>query len=644
MAASAEHASLLPPIVVFCAAAVAAVPLARRAGFGSVIGYLVAGILIGPSALRVVEDAQAIRSVAEIGVVMLLFLIGLELNLGRLMALRRDIFGLGFAQLAVTGLVLTGLAQVAGIGWAGAIILGLAFALSATSVALQVLEERGDLKAPYGQRSFAVLLFQDLSIVPILAAVPLVASLAQGGLGGFAMGDSLAAAAKAGGALLAVGLAGRYLLNPLFRLLAIYGAREVMTAAALLIVLGAALLMEAVGLSMAMGAFVAGLLLAESHFRHQLEADIEPFRGLLLGLFFMSVGMSIDLSLVLRHGGLLALAVPALIGVKIAVGAGLARGFGSRWSEAWRIGALLAPAGEFAFLIAPLAARLGLLDAETGQLALALAAISMLIGPLVAKAIDALVARRARGAAIAVEGPTEDFSGAGGTVLVIGFGRFGQVVNQVLLAKGHDVTVIDHNVARIKSAAAFGFRVYFGDGARLDVLRAAGAERASVICVCVDDRETATRIVELAHAEFPQALLHVRAYDRIHAIDLMNAGVDYHTRETFESALAFGRATLQALGDTGEEAAETVEDVRRRDIARLVMQQAEGIMGGVDLLHGTTVTPQPLTAPRGRGRALTEETRAILSGMERDAMPTRSASESSLPAPQPAGLPSDGKD
>jgi glutathione-regulated potassium-efflux system protein KefB len=609
MVDAAAHASVLPSIIVFCAAAVTAVPLARFVGLGPVLGYLVAGVIIGPSALKLVGDAGTIRSVAELGVVMLLFLVGLELKLTRLFELRRDIFGLGSAQLVLTGVVLAGLGRVMGLDWPGAMVLGAAFALSATSIALQSLEERGDLQNAYGQRTFSVLLFQDLSIVPILAAVPLIAS-AQGGVGNFTMGDSLFSAAKAFAAVLTVVLVGRYLLNPLFRLLANSGAREVMTAAALLVVLGAALLMEVVGMSMAMGAFLAGLMLAESNFRHQLEADIEPFRGVLLGLFFMSVGMSLDLALVARYAWLLVIAAPILVGVKIAVGAGLAMIFGSSPKDAWRIGALLAPAGEFAFVIVPLTAALGLVNAEMGQVAVALAAISMLMGPLLAKGLDAVMKK-----SVPVQAASdiqEDYEGAGGSVLVIGFGRFGQVVNQVLLAEGHDVTVIDRNVARLKSAASFGFKIYFGDGARLDVLHAAGAAEARVICICVDDKDVALRIVELVHNAFPKARLHVRAYDRIHAIDLMNAGVDLHMRETFESALSFGRSTLQVLGADEMRASDIANDVRRRDIARLVMQQSEGIMGGLDLLHNTAITPQPLTAPKTKSQALTDETRAIL--------------------------------
>jgi voltage-gated potassium channel Kch len=372
--------------------------------------------------------------------------------------------------------------------------------------------------------------------------------------------------------------------------------------------------MEVVGLSMAMGAFMAGLLLAESNFRHQLEADIEPFRGILLGLFFMSVGMSIDASQVRENGLLLLIATPALILVKIAVVAALFRLFRSTRRDALRAGALLAPAGEFAFVLLPVAAGLGLLDQPAAQLVTALAALTMLLGPLMAKALDLGLSRVRTSRS---EPEPDDFEGADGRVLVIGFGRFGQVVNQVLLARDINVTVIDKNVDRIRSAAGFGFRVYYGDGTRLDVLRAAGAERAQVICVCVDDREAALEIAEIVHSEFPKAHTYVRAYDRIHAIDLMKLHVDYQVRETFESALEFGRATLEELGVEAQEAAEVVTDVRRRDIARLVMQQSEGIMGGVDLLHGVRLEPQPLIAPKAKPHGLNPETRDIIGEDER---------------------------
>jgi len=430
--------------------------------------------------------------------------------------------------------------------------------------------------------------------------VPLAATA-----GGGSLQDTMIGLATAAGGIVAVVVIGRYGLNPLFRLLANSGAREVLAASALLVVLGAALIMQEVGLSMAMGAFLAGVLLAESNFRHQLEADIEPFRGILLGLFFIGVGMTIDVGLVRAEWRTLLVATPGLILLKLAIVAVLMRVFGAPWTDGLRAGAVLSPAGEFAFVLLPLAASYALLTPQQAQLVAALAALTMLIGPIVAKGVEVALARRP-----VPEPEPESYDGAGGEVIVIGFGRFGQVVNQILLAEGIDVTVIDTNVERIRQAARFGFRVYYGDGARLDVLRAVGAARARMICVCIDDRAAAIRIVEMVHASFPQAATYVRAYDRVHAIDLMNHDADFIVRESFESALAFGRGMLEGLGLDAARAGAVVEDVRRRDTVRLMLQKTEGLMGGMDLLHG--VTPEPLVEPKARPRALSPETRDII--------------------------------
>lgn len=613
-ASTAEHASFMPPILTFCAAAVVAVPLFRRLGLGSVLGYLVAGIVIGPSVMGLVGDTRDVRGVAELGVVLLLFIIGLELKVSNLFAMRRDIFGLGLAQIVVTCALTAAVAAVLGHSARGMIVTGLALSLSATAIALQVLDERRDLSTPYGQRTFSILLFQDLSIVPILALVPLLANTETLG-SGQALAGAAGASARALAAVALVVVVGRYLLNPLFRLLAGSGGREVMTAAALLVVLGAAMRMEQVGLSMAMGAFLAGVLLAESNFRHQLEADIEPFRGLLLGLFFMSVGMSLDAAYVRQHALLLLVLAPALVIGKSLIAAVLARGFGSAWPDALRIGVLLAPAGEFSFVLVPLGGEVGLLTSERVQIVTALAALTMLLGPLLARLLENRLARRPASA----EPPPDVTLPAGETgasVIVVGFGRFGQVVNQVLLARGVDVTVIDRDVGSIRNAARFGFKIYYGDGGRLDVLRAAGAGSADVICVCIDDAAAALKIAEMVHAEFPRARTYVRAIDRAHAIDLMNLEVDFQIRETFESALQFGRATLEGLGVSEEEARLVTEDVRRRDIARLVLQRSEGLLGGKELLHGAKLKPEPLTPPRKRAAGLSAETRDLVADAE----------------------------
>ncbi|GBU20032.1 MULTISPECIES: monovalent cation:proton antiporter-2 (CPA2) family protein [unclassified Methylobacterium] len=619
MASPAEHASFLPPVLTFLSAAVIGVPIFRLLGQSAVLGYLVAGVLIGPAGLSLIAEPETAASVAEIGVVLLLFIVGLELHLSQLVSMRRDIFGLGTAQLLVCTAALAGTAALFGLSLSAALVIGIALALSATAVALQLLEERGDLGTPYGARAFAVLLFQDLSVVAILALMPLLASAGgHGNAGGPWFSEAVASTGKALAAILAVVLVGRYGLNPFFRLLAASGAREVMTAAALLVVLGTALLMQEVGLSMAMGAFLAGILLAESNFRHQLEADIEPFRGMLLGLFFMSVGMSIDGGLLKSSWALLVGATVAAILLKVALVAGLFRLFGSPWLDAARGAAILAPAGEFAFVLLPVAAGLGLLDAPATRFTVALAALTMLVGPLAAKGLDALLARRGTPA----EEPASDVvESAEARVLVIGFGRFGQILTQVLLAEGIGVTVIDKDVDQIRSATRFGFRVYYGDGTRLDVLRAAGIGRVELVCVCIDDREAALKIVDMVHEEFGTVRTYVRAFDRTHAVELMNRDVDFQLRETSESALAFGRAALEGLGVSPEAAARTAADVRKRDIARLVLQQAGALPDGTNWLRGPLgeLKPEPLTAPKRPARALSAETRDVIGAERREA-------------------------
>ncbi|GEO99150.1 monovalent cation:proton antiporter-2 (CPA2) family protein [Methylobacterium haplocladii] len=616
MASATTHASFLPPVLTFLSAAVVGVPIFRLLGQSAVLGYLVAGVVIGPFGFSLIAEPETAASVAEIGVVLLLFIVGLELELSRLVSMRRDIFGLGAAQLALCSLVLAGAGLIFGLSVAAAAVIGIALALSATAVALQLLEERGDLGSAYGSRSFAVLLFQDISVVAILAVLPLLASAGATPENGWIEG-ALRSTAIAGLGIVAVILVGRYGLNPFFRLLAASGGREVMTAAALLVVLGTALLMEEDGLSMAMGAFLAGVMLAESNFRHQLEADIEPFRGMLLGLFFMSVGMSIDGGLLKAHWPELFGATAAAILIKIALVAGLFRLFGSSWLDAVRGGAVLAPAGEFAFVILPAAGELHLLDTAATRFSVALAALTMIVGPIAAKGLDTALARRSEVAD--VQADTIESSDA--RVLVVGFGRFGHLLTQVLLAEGVNVTVIDKDVEQIRNAARFGFRVYYGDGTRLDVLRAAGIGRAELICICIDDPASALKIVDIVHEEFASVRTYLRAYDRNHAIDLMNRDVDFQIRETLESALRFGRAALEGLGLSEQAALARVEDVRKRDLARLVLQQAGALPDGAGWMRGasTELRPEPLTEPQRPSRALSAETRGLIESERREA-------------------------
>jgi glutathione-regulated potassium-efflux system protein KefB len=585
--------------------AVVSVPIARKIGLPALIAYLIGGMIIGPYGLGIFGTPESIIPVSELGVVMLLFLIGLELELGRLMAMRGAIFGLGVAQLAITALAIAALTYVAHLlGWRGAIVAGLALAMSATAIALQILEERGDLQRDYGQRAFAILLFQDMAVVPLLALLPLLAPGGESIHRDFT--DGLRTVGLIGGAIAIIVLAGRYLLNPFFRLLAQSGSREVMTAAALLVVLGAALLMRTVGMSMALGAFLAGVMLAESNYRHELEANIEPFRGLLLALFFMGIGMSIDIDLVRANLALIVLAALAITALKASIVWLLFRATCAR-GDALRAGSILTGAGEFAFVLFPLGASLGILDRPQAGILTAVAAITMLLGPLVAATTEIALRRLARPA-----GPeNEDFSDAHGPVLVIGFGRFGQIVSQCLLAEGIDVITIDNNPEMIAQASRFGFKVYYGDGTRLDVLRAAGTAAARLVAVCIDNREAASRVVDLVHAEFPGTQLYVRSYDRRHSLQLIAKGVEFELRETYESALLFGRKTLEALGLDDERALAVEEFVRRRDLERLALQQVEGISAGTDLLR-TTMVQEPLSRPARAAKPLNPEARQLV--------------------------------
>ncbi len=596
----------LVPILILMAAAVVFVPLANRFKLGAIIGYLIAGIAIGPSGLGLVTDPATTLGIAELGVVMLLFVIGLELKLSRLFAMRRDIVGLGGLQMVLCTAALLPLAMAVGTEFKGALVVAFALALSATSIALRILQDRGDLQTAYGQKSFAVLLFQDIAVAPALAVVPLLA--------GKVASDSPAwlAVLIAAAGIAGIVAAGRWLLNPLFRLLAKSGAREVMTAAALLVVLGSAVVMQSAGMSMALGAFLAGLLLAESDFRHQLEADIEPFRGLLLGLFFMSVGMTLQLGVVAPQVGPLLGFVAAVLGLKALIVFALGRLRGASTGDAVRMAALLSPAGEFAFVLIPLAAQFGLIGGREAVLWTALAALTMVGGPLLVRASEMFCRMRTRKTGVREDYDLDGLGRTSGSVLVIGFGRFGQLSTQLLLAADVDVTVIDGDVDMIKSAARFGFKVYYGDGTRLDVLRAAGADKARLIAICVDDKAAATHMVEIIRAEFPLAKLHVRAYDRVHALALMDRNADYILRETAPAALRFGREALTAIGIDPATADEVAEDVGRRDEARLLAQHSEGLMGGMNLLYGTGVRPEPLLPPKAAAQSLSAQTEVLV--------------------------------
>jgi glutathione-regulated potassium-efflux system protein KefB len=593
--------------VALLAAAVVAVPIFRKLGLGAVLGYLCAGLLIGPHGLALFRDPESILHVAELGVVLFLFLIGLEMRPAKLWALRREIFGLGVAQVLTCGALLSGVGIA--LGWAPtvAVIGAMGFVLSSTAVIVKMLEERGETATPAGQRAVSILLLEDLSIIPLLALVAFL-GLAQG-TGVESARPVWLSVLIALAAVAVLVAAGRWALNPLFRIAAALGGRDVMTAAALLVVLGAALFMQWGGLSMAMGAFLAGVLLSESTFRHQLEADIEPFRGILLGLFFLSVGMSLDLRTVALEWQLVAVSVAGFMLVKALGIYGVGRAFHADHRESVQRAALFAQGGEFAFVLYAAALAAGVFDMRASAVMSATVILSMALTPVIVLLLDRFVPR-----------PAPSFDGIeeppclSGRVLIIGFGRFGQVVSQPLLARDVDISIIDSDVEMIRAAGNFGFKVYYGDGSRLDVLRASGAGSADAILVCIDKPEVADRIVELAKHEFAHANLYVRSFDRGHTLRLLQAGVEYQVRETFESAMAFGEQVLRGLGHEEALVVETMEDVRRRDQERLELQLVGGITAGRSLLRGNMPTPEPapLTEPQHPGRALNPEAARVI--------------------------------
>ena len=591
--AAESNAGDLVQVVALLGAAVIAAPLFKKIGLGSVLGYLAAGLAIGPFGLKLVSDPQAILHIAELGVVMFLFVIGLEMQPSRLWSMRKDIFGLGALQVCACIVLL--MAVGIGFGYPApvAFVAGTGFVLTSTAIVMQMLQERNHLHTPKGQHIVAILLFEDLAIVPLLAIVALLAAQGEA----VSLTERLQSVGIGFAALAALVLAGRYLLNPFFRLLANSGAREVMTAAALLVVLGSALLMQFAGLSMAMGAFLAGVLLSESSFRHQLEADIEPFRGILLGLFFLGVGMAVDLSVIAANWQHVLLAVIAYMIVKGLVIYGVARLLGTSHAEGLGRAILMAQGGEFAFVLYAAAASVGILDSETNAVLTATIVISMAVTPLVV----AIYVRTAPKPEVDTSGLAEP-ENIENTVLLIGFGRFGQIVSQPFLARGYTLSIIDSNAEFIRDIGDFGFKVYYGDGVRPEILHAAGAATARAILICVDDKEAALKIAEIVKEEFPLVPVLARAYDRGHAIDLLKAGVDYQIRETYDSALSFGGEVLRALGEADETALQMVEEFREIDRERFALEQVGGIYAGRSLIKGNAQPADIIAAKTARER------------------------------------------
>ncbi|MBI0421480.1 cation:proton antiporter [Acinetobacter sp. ACIN00229] len=601
MSSEAHSISLVAPVVLL-AAAVIAVPIFKRIGLGSVLGYLIAGLIIGPFGFAFFQDSTAILHIAELGIVMYLFVIGLEMQPSHLWSLRREIFGLGTLQIIICALALTGVGLLFGFTWQVAFIGAAGFVLTSTAIVMQLLGDRGDLTQPRGQKIVAILLFEDLLIVPLLAIVAFMAPnhvvestsvrLENIGIGLVAIAGLIAA--------------GYWLLNPLFRLLAAAKAREVMTAAALLVVLGAALLMQVSGLTMAMGAFLAGVLLSESTFRHQIEADIEPFRGILLGLFFLGVGMSLDLSVVAQNWQLIVSGVIALMLAKALMIYIVARVTKSSHTEALDRALLMAQGGEFAFVLFSAALSAQVIDSTVKSNLTAIVVLSMVLTPIVGIIFKRFTQTKAD---VSLEN-VNIAEGLSGSVLMIGFGRFGQVTSQLLLARGVDVTIIDNNTDMIQNAEKFGFKIYYGDGCRLDILHASGAATAQAIVVCVDSKETTNRIVELVTHEFPLAKLLVRSYDREHSLHLVKQKVDFMIRETFESAIKFGGVILQELGVDEDEVERITEEIRDLDNERFETEiAADDVNAGVGMQY-THTHPRPtapLIRPKREGRILNKE-------------------------------------
>ena len=555
-----EGQTLLTAGVIYLVAAVLIVPVAARLGIGAVLGYLVAGIAIGPWGLGFISDVDEILHFSELGVVFLMFIIGLELNPAKLWALRRSIFGVGAAQVIFSAAILGGLLWLTNFSWQAAIIGGIGLAMSSTAMALQLMMDKGMNRSEAGQLGFSVLLFQDIAVIPALALIPLLAGTDSGHIDWMKVGMKVLAFAG-----MLVG--GRYLLRPIFRYIAASGVREVFTAASLLLVLGSALFMDALGLSMALGTFIAGILLAESEYRHELEVAIDPFKGLLLGLFFISVGMALNLGVLYTHIVTILLGVVTLVAVKTLVLYLLARIYGLRSSERQQFAGVLSQGGEFAFVLFSAASSAKLFSGDQLPMLLVTVTLSMMTTPLLMKGIDRLLARRFNEPDDEAEKHfVEDDQPQ---VIVVGFGRFGQVVGRLLMANNKRITVLERDISAVSLMRKYGYKVYYGDATELELLRAAGAENAQSIVITCNDPEDSMTIVQLCQQHFPQLEILARARGRVEAHELLQAGVTLFSRETFSSALELGRKTLISLGMHPHQAQRAQQHFRRLDMRML---------------------------------------------------------------------------
>lgn len=559
------HGSGLQLALVFLLAAVIAVPLFKRFGLGAVLGYLAAGVALGPDGAKVIRDAAPVLAASEIGVVMMLFVIGLELSLARLKVMRKSVFGAGGLQVAISGLALGGLALMDGLSWQAALVVGLGLAFSSTAVSLQLLSERKSLGSEHGRLAFAILLFQDLAAIPLIAAIPLLGQVASAH-----PQPVWIATLKAIAAIAVVIVGGRYLLRQLFRGAARIGVPEMLTASALLAVLGAAWVMQLAGLSMGLGAFLAGVLLADSEFRHEIESQIEPFKGLLLGLFFMAVGMSIDIDRVVAEPIMILIGVVALLAVKFAIlfAVGLRPG-GLSAAEALRLGSVMALGGEFAFVVFTEADRAALIDSAMHDRLVAIVGVSMGLTPLLMIAVARLIGLRPE------PNQEREFDklpdDAHPPVIIAGFGRFGQIVARLLIAQRIPFVALETDAQQVDFMRRFGNKIYYGDPARPELLRAAGAGHAKIFIDAIDNPEANLRTARVVRRLYPDLKVFARAHDRRHAWQLMDLGVEVF-RETFASGLEMGREVLVSLGVPRETAVDRAQKFREHDERLLATQ------------------------------------------------------------------------
>ena len=579
--AAAGDGEFLVQAATYLGAAAIAVPVFNRLRLGSILGYLAAGVVAGPYALNLLHQQEGVFHVAEFGVVLFLFVIGLELPVARLWSLRRDIFGLGAAQMTLTGAVIAAAFVLANVmATPAAIIAGLSLAFSSTAFALQYMKDQGELNTDYGNRAFPVLLLQDLAVAPLLAALPFAAS-AGSGAEGFDLAQGWSDALKAGAVIAVLILAARFALNPLLRMVAGSGSREAFAATALFLVAAASLAVAWAGLPMGLGAFLAGALLAESLYRHQIETDIEPFRGLLLGLFFISIGMRLDLRAIAEAWLIVLGGAVGLVAIKAAFLYGLSRAFGARRHDALLTGAVLSQGGEFAFVVFSVGSDALLFSQGEAGLLSAIVTVSMILTPFLMAAVRTMRPKKETDSAEGLDGPR----GGEGHVIIAGFGRMGQIISQVISAADIAVTAIDKSPSHIRNAERFGFKVYYGDASRLDTLLTAGAAEARAIIFCMDDTSAVNHAVESLRARLPNAFILAVAHDRMHEIELRPLNPDVIVRETMESSLLIARKALEELDFSNALIEDFIEQFRKRDRERLLAQMDFGPEAAKDLMH-----------------------------------------------------------